>query len=140
MAAVLITDAELLSLSMASDALNQLAQPVRDEHRKAASDRIRSSLAVRVSAAEADGFAPQRDVKEAVAARAAYTLLARRGYSPEAGVDRTVAARWEDTLVWLEAVRAGKAHVLGYPSDRQGAKVGGTDTSQWQDWRTGGIT
>lgn len=132
----LITDGELLELSFAANALAGVAVDVRDAHRQAASDTVRSKLAPRVSAAVSAGYTPGSDVKGAVAAIASYTLLAYRGYSPEAGADKSVQARYETALAWLEDVRNCRAEPIeGGAIDRGAPKIASASPPDWLNWR-----
>lgn len=134
----LISDVELLALSLASAALNDITQSTRDMHRQTASDVVRGKLAPRVSAAMTETFAPNGDVKVAIAAVAAYTLLHVRGFNPIAGADKAIEARYNAALQWLEDVRTAKAELVEYAMDRGHPKVGGSGSSSWENWRNGG--
>jgi hypothetical protein len=132
----LITDAELLQLSLAASALNGMASAVRDAHRQTASDTVRSRLAPRISAAVSEGYAPGSDVKGVVAAFAAYSLLAFRGYNPERGADKAVLARYNDALKWIDDVLACRAEpVEGGAIDRGAPQVSGESPPEWSNWR-----
>ena len=134
----LIDDTELLALSLATEALTGIPVGTRDIQRQAASDYIRGRLAPRISAfgnVALTGAQISSDVKEAIAARASFTLLGRRGFNPTAGSDKSVKDRHDAMLQWLTDVWEGRIEILGYPIDRQGPKVGGTGTSSWERWR-----
>jgi hypothetical protein len=137
MATPWITDAELLALSLAADALADILSTTRDTHRAVASAEVRSVIETRFAP---DGWTPDDDVKSAVAAIAAESLLAHRGYNP-GGNGVAVAERAKRARAWLVDVRDGKALPLGWEdlTDRRGPLVAGTDASRWASWRTGGL-
>lgn len=139
--AALISDAELLSLSLASAALADVAEEVRTAHRGTASAEVLSRLAVRYEIG-ADWTAGD-DVKRAVAAIAAASLLVRRGYDPRApGSVDPIGTAAREARAWLDLVVDGRAipeNVAGL-TERRGPLVAGTDGSAWLGWRRGGCS
>lgn len=104
--ATLITDAELLSLGIASDALGAIPSGDRDAQRLAASSFVLSYLANRYSLPLVSWT---DDVKAATAHIAAWWLLSRRGYDSTSGSDDNIENRYNAALVWLADVRDGRA-------------------------------
>lgn len=67
------------------------------------------------------------DLRQAVAAIAAETLLTTRGFSPAAGRDDVVSARADRARSWLRDVSSGRAHVSGgatEPASTRHARAG----------------
>jgi hypothetical protein len=137
MAVYLITDAELLDLGLGATALASVLLATRTTHRGTASALVLSRLAVRFEV-PAD-WAAGDDVKRAVAAIAAGSLLGRRGYQPGAPAD-PIAKAYDDAIKWLDLVVAGDARPAGGDAltERRGPLVAGTDGSRWASWRSGG--
>jgi hypothetical protein len=131
----LITDAELLELSLASEALNGIASTVRDTHRTVNSDLVRSRLSCRVSTITSEDFEPEGDIKIAVAALTAWSLLRRRGFNPAAGKDSEIEKSAIAADAWIKDVIAGDAEVLTAATDKRAPLVGGSATSNWEGWR-----
>lgn len=100
----LISDAELLAMGIASDALAQIPSGVRDTARATATALAISYLRKR--------FMPpyssvSDDVKRAIAHIATFDLLARRGYSAQLGADGTILARYDSAIQWLRDAARG---------------------------------
>jgi phage gp36-like protein len=53
------------------------------------------------------------DVRDAVAALAAYQLLTDRGFNPESAADKAIRTRYLDKVEWLEKVREGHVEIEG---------------------------
>lgn len=134
----LITDAELLALSLATSALNGIDSTTRNLHRQSASDTARSLLAPRYAVAKTVEFVASGEVKGAIAAIATYTLLTHRGINPGAGSDKIVQQRYDAIMAWFEQVRTAKAELSEYALDSGGVLVSGGGPSNWEDWRNGG--
>ena len=138
----LITDAELLSLSLAANALNGIASGTRDEHRESASDYVRGQLAPRYSgilAAALDHTGVSHEIKMAIAAVAAYHLMSHKGFNPAKGSEAQIQARYDSQMKWLEQIKTYKAELVGGATlDRGAPLVATTGTSAWDNWRSGG--
>lgn len=135
MATILITDAEMLALALAGEALEGIGSDVRDLHREAASDWVRGRLSPRYSSMLTTA-AVSTECKQHIANRAAFTLLGRRGFNPSKGSEAQIAARMQDTVNWIDDVLHYRAELVdGADLDRGGPLVGGGGTSDWQDWR-----
>lgn len=136
----LITDAEMLELSLAIASLNGVAIATRDLHRQAASDLARSMLAPRYAIAKTDDFEASGEVKAAIAAIAAYTLLGYRGFNPANPGDASVKNRHDAAITWFELVRNGNAELAELDFDSGEPLVSGGGESHWENWRNGGST
>jgi phage gp36-like protein len=100
----LIDDAELLSMGMASEALNGVDVAVRNQARESASALAYSHIRKRHTLPlQSWGD----DVKRAVAHVAAYDLLVFRGFSPNAGGDANLRDRYLESLQWLRDLAKG---------------------------------
>ena len=137
---ILITDAELLALGLAAEALGGLASDVRAAHRATASGVALAYLGVRFEIPADWTCGP--DVRAAVAHIAAASALGRRGYNPQAKSSDPIAARAAAAEAWLQRVVDGAVRPLNVEglTERRGAQVAGTRSSAW-DWRrstTGG--
>lgn len=132
----LISDAELLNLGVATDALNGIAVSVRDDARGAATDvamsYIRKQYTPPITTTD-------MSVKRAVAHIAAYDLLCTRGFSPLAGSDDAIEKRHDKALGWL--LKLSKGHVEANITDSTGATHENaplvsvaTDTPLWGDY------
>jgi phage gp36-like protein len=106
----LISDAELLALGLAQASMSDVAMPVRDQHRAAASGIVESKLARRY---RLPLQAVSGDVKLAVAMIASYTLLAYRGYRPQPGTPDEVKERYDTAMAWLNDIVDGRAELRG---------------------------
>ncbi len=106
--ALLITDAELLAMGIASDALASIALSVRDIARASASGLALSQVKKR-------HLLPLiqwgDDLKRAVVHIAAYDLLTTRGFNPQAGADVAIRDRYLAALSWLKSVAKGEAEL-----------------------------
>ena len=70
----------------------------------------------------------------AVAAIAAYDLLAVRGYDPTRGADEVVRLRYEDAIRWLERVASGAVSPDirdSTPETREGSFSAATSPRRW---------
>lgn len=132
-----ITDAELLALALASEAIASVDEPTRTVHRRTASAEVRSVLEVRWVVTD---WTPDDDVKAAVAAIAAESILDHRGHNPGGYSGAIVAERAKRARAWLADIREGRALPLGWEglTDRRGPLVAGTDSGGWVSWRSGG--
>lgn len=139
MSVYLITDEELLAMGLGATALASIDSTVRTTHRGTASAVALSRLRVRWVVPS--DWTPGDDVKRAVGAICAASLLGRRGYQPGAPAD-PIATAAADAMKWLDAVAEGSAKVLPLNVDtleeRRAPMVAGTNTSAWQSWRSGG--
>lgn len=137
MADPLITAAELLSFGLAATALAAVDAGVIDAHRGAASDEVRSRLAVRYEVPS--DWTAGGDTKRAIAAIAAASLLGRRGYDPRAGAPADpIGTAARDARAWLDLVVDGRAILENSSTltERRGPLVAGTDTTAgWSTWR-----
>lgn len=137
---ILISDAELLALGLAAEALGGISSAVRDAHRATASGIALAYLGVRFEVPSDWTCGP--DVRGAVAQIAAASALGRRGYNPQAKTSDPIAARAAAAEAWLQRIVDGDVRPLNVESlaERRGALVAGTLSSAW-DWRrstTGG--
>ena len=73
-------------------------------------------------------------LSRAVAAIAAYDLMAVRGYDPARGADEVLRLRYEDAIRWLERVAAGEVSPEvedSTPDVREGAFSAVTSPRRW---------
>jgi phage gp36-like protein len=107
--APLITDAELLALGIASDALASVDASIRLAHINAATGRALSFVAKQHTLPLVSwGW----DLRGAVAAIAAYTLLGRRGYNPAGGSDESIEKAYKEATAWLGRVAKGTIELV----------------------------
>lgn len=102
---LLITDAELLAMGIATDALSGIASGTRDTARAAASSVVLSFLRKRFGLPLVSW---SDDVKRATAHIAAWDLLAGRGYNPLTGGDPSIKLRADAAFSWLRDVVDGR--------------------------------
>jgi len=99
-----ITDAELLQLGLPGDALIAVDVAVRDEARKAASDRASAAFkkhhTLPITAWGAD-------VKRSVAHVAAYDLMVYRGFDPSSESGQLIVKRHDDAIQFFRDVARG---------------------------------
>jgi phage gp36-like protein len=100
----LITDAELLAMGIASNALSGIALATRDQSRRSASGVALSHLKKRYGLPL---ISWGDDIRRAVAHIAAYDLLVVRGFNPLAGSDVAVRDRYLEAVQWLRDVAKG---------------------------------
>ena len=110
-----MTDAELLMLAIPEDGLAGLSEAERDIHRLAGWGRMVAAVARKWS--NVTTYGPE--CKEAAAALAAYSLLARRGYRPVAGAADPVLDRAKRADEWLDRVSLGMRD-----PDTDGTRIG----------------
>lgn len=136
----LITDAELLALGLATEALSGIAETVRDAHRLAASSYVVARLSPRFTVPE--DWTPGEDTKRAVAALAVESLIGRRGFDPRGGGQADpIGTAARAAREWLRDVLEGRARPTNVDAltELGGPLVAGTDTAAWADWRAGGV-
>lgn len=104
MSTPLITDSELLSMGVASNALASIPSTVRDAARATASSFALSYLRKRFTLPLTS---VSDDVKRAVAHCATYDLLSRKGFNPLLAGDAVIRDRYTDAVAWLRAVASG---------------------------------
>lgn len=126
----LIDDAEFLAMSLAAEALAGVSSDVRDAARETASAYVRTRIKPsysNVDEAVLTGF----DVKDCVAAQAAWRALAYRGVSDADPTWKVVQERYAASEKWLDMIRDGEAELLGAEKDKGGAKVSTSGTPRW---------
>lgn len=132
-----LTDSELLTYSLAANALRGIPSDERAAHAAAASKVGRGYLAVRFEVPE--DWTPGADFKEAIAAIAAASLLGRRGYAPSTpgATGDPVRARHDAAIAWFRAITAGETRPANADglTERRGPLVAGTGQSGWSGWR-----
>lgn len=134
MTTALITDAELLASGVALNALAAVPSTSRDSARSAASSFVLSHFRKRFALPLVSW---SDDVKRAAAHIAAFDLLVLRGFSPQAGNDIAIRARYDDAVQWCRDVAKGiaepEAIVDATPSAEECAPLVSTtgDEPQW---------
>lgn len=132
---LLITDAELLALGIASNSLASVSSPDRDLARSAASSMVLSYLQKRYALPLQSWSV---DVKRATATIAAYDLLARRGYNPASGSDMMIQQRYDHAVTWLRDVARGIVEPESIvDSTPERVEAGPLISTDRQDWNTG---
>lgn len=102
------TSAELQNFGLPAAALTGISTAIQDQHLTLASGRVDSYLRGRYSLPLT---APYPDeIKSAVCSIAAYTLLKRRGYNPDA-YDSNFRDEYLSTLEWLDALSQGRVNL-----------------------------
>lgn len=105
----LLTDAEMLDLSLAEDALNGIDVATRDRHRYAASARVLASVKKKYPTDYADdGSDAPYELKDAAAAICALSLLARRGVANEDPTYVVAKDRYDAATAWLKSLSDGE--------------------------------
>src|SRR5947209_12252974 len=102
------TPADLAQLGLPAAALTGISTDDQQTALDAASSIVDSYLAARFNLPLVAPF--PADLVQATCSFAAYTLLSRRGYNPEAGSDQNIRLRYEDARRWCEGVAANKVH------------------------------
>lgn len=106
----LISDAELLSLGIASNALGSIPSADRDVAREAASGFVLSYYQKRFCLPLVSW---EFDTKLATAQIARWLLIARRGYDPSKGNDQAILDGYDKAVAWLDKVRTGAVEPVG---------------------------
>jgi phage gp36-like protein len=106
----LITDAELLSLGIAANALGSIPSGDRDAAREAASGLVLSYYQKRFCLPL---ISWEADTKLATAQIARYLLIAKRGYDPSRGNDQSILDGYNAATAWLDKVRSGGVEPVG---------------------------
>lgn len=109
--------ADLAQLGLPATALTGVSADDQQAALDSASGVTDGYLAARFNLPLVAPFPP--DLVQAVCSIAAYTLLSRRGYNPEAGSDQNVRLRYEDAMKWCRDVSDNRAH----PQVTQAASV-----------------
>jgi phage gp36-like protein len=107
---MLITDAQLLAMGLAVDALTGIDVGTRDIARAAASDHVLSYVAKRYTLPLIEW---SDDLRRATAHVASWDLLSTRGYAPIAGGDEAIKDRYDAAIRWLERVADGRVEPVG---------------------------
>lgn len=105
MATTLITDAELKSLGIGSDALTDVSSGDRDAQRLTASAIVLSHLKKRYDISDLAQWSD--DVKDATARIAAWGVLCKRGFNPQSTLDLAIKANADMAFQWLRDVVDG---------------------------------
>ncbi len=126
----LISDTELLLMSLATEALNGIAAGARDNAREAASAVVRSALVKKYAGAEAT-FSGMWEVKDCVAALAAHRLLSFRGVSNRDPTKLIVDERNKLALEWLQAIVDGDRELAGLEPTKGAPLVGRGRAPRW---------
>ncbi len=134
---LLITDAELLNLGLPAGALTGVAEPVRDEHRATASNEALSYLKKRYKLPIVSSGS---DVKQAVAAIAAQSIMGFRGYDPASKSGEQIDQRAQRARDWLRDVSKGLVEPVDLvdstpDTDEEAPLVASDDTAGWT-WPT----
>jgi hypothetical protein len=126
----LITDAELLAMSFAEEALSGIDSTVRTTHRELASARVRTYVVKRYPAAEAD-LAGIYELKDAAASLAAFSLLSRRGVDARNQTWPIVERRWAAAEAWLVALVNGDVELADLEPTKGAPMVATSGDPQW---------
>lgn len=114
------TTTNLQNLGLPAAALTSVSTTIQDEHLVKASGVVDSYLRGRTTLPL---VAPYPDeIIDATCRIAAYTLLVRRGFNPDA-YDANFRALYEDAIRWLKDVSAGRAN-LAQAADTSTAREG----------------
>ena len=108
----------------------------------AALGSIDPTAAIAAASARADGYLASRytlplvtwgeDLRDAVCAIAAYTLLSQRGFNPDAAADANVRDRYLDAIRWLEGISASRVTPVLTDSSGAPGALGGPFVLQGQ--------
>src|SRR5687768_909498 len=114
--------AEIADLTVPAAALSSISTPDQNDFLLKASVFADSYLASRF---ELPLVTWGSDLKDAVAAIATFRLLMKRGFSPEAGDNKTYQDQYKDAVSWLKDVGSGKAT----PVDVVDSSAGGVNST-----------
>lgn len=127
----LFTDAELLSMGIASNALAAIPSADRDQARAAATSLFISYASKR----HKPPFSSVGDAeKRAMAHVAAWDLLSKRGYNPVTGGDASIQQRYDAAIAWMRDGAKGLVQfelVDSTPTRQEAAPLVATDESEW---------
>lgn len=130
--AELITDAELLDMGLALNALAGIPEAKRDTSRVSASSFVLGHLRKRFKLPLVSW---SDDVKRATAHIAAYDLLVLRGFSPQAGSDVSIRDRYLAAVQWCRDVAKGdvepEAVVDSSPDIEEASPLMASEPAQW---------
>lgn len=126
----IITDAELLALSLAEVALSEIASEVRTMHRETASARVRAAIVKRYPGTEAS-LAGVWEAKDMAAALAAFSLLVRRGVSASDDSWKTVKDRRDNAEAWLVSLVNGDIELADLEPTKGAPMVATSGTPLW---------
>lgn len=131
----LITDAELLAMGIASNALGAIPSAERDAARGIASSFALSYLQKRFVLPL---LSWSDDVKRATAHVCSYDLLTFRGFNPNLGADDSLEKRYANAVQWLRDVARGivepEAVVGSAPPITKESPLLSTDVSRWGNY------
>ena len=102
------TTTELANFGLPAAALTGISGTIQDQHLTLASGKVDSYLRGRYTLPLASPYPDE--IKAAVCALAAYTLLKRRGFNPDA-YDSNFRDEYLSTLEWLDKLSEGKVNL-----------------------------
>jgi len=102
------TAVELANFGLPAAALGGISAAIQNQHLTLASGRVDSYLRGRYSLPLSTPYPDE--IKAAVCSIAAYTLLKRRGYNPDA-YDSNFRDEYLSTLDWLDKLSEGKVNL-----------------------------
>lgn len=129
----LITDDELLTYGIATDAMSEVAEPTRDIHRAGGSSFVLSKLRKRYALPLVSW---SDDVKRCTAHIVAFDLLSLRGFNPRSGSDVAIKLRRDEAVKWLDEIVDGRAEPESIvdsstDTDERGPLVASDDAQGW---------
>lgn len=129
---LLITDAELLAMGLALNALGQIPSPVRDTARAVASSFVLSHVKKQHTLPLVSW---SDDIRRATAHVATYDLLSNRGFNALLAGDPTIRDRYLDACAWLVKLADGRVEAEAIadstPTVDDDAPLVASDPSRW---------